>query len=132
MTTHAAYVHTDGRHCFTGANGDSVRYWSNPRQSGLDVCWYRHPENIDELTKIDMCQCGHTRASHGPRFECWGCTGGPCDAPGVTAKLNIYAETWRWNLRCERHGSLEVRGLIGDCEPSAVTLFRSEHAGHVR
>lgn len=75
-----------------------------------------------------MCQCGHTRESHGPDLLCFGCAGGlPCDAPGVTVKFTEYAETWRWNLRCKRHGTLEVRGPIDDWEPDAVTRFRLDH-----
>lgn len=77
-----------------------------------------------------MCQCRHTRESHDEWLRCFACAGPPCDAPGVTVKCREYAHTWTWNLRCERHGTLQVNGPIDDWEPDAVALFRREHAGH--
>lgn len=80
---------------------------------------------------VEMCQCGHSRASHpAPDFACWGCTGKPCDAPGVTVKMTEFTSTWRWDLRCGLHGTLRVGGPLDDWEPTAVTMFRREHAGH--
>lgn len=95
-----------------------------------EVWAFRHAAEDMLDPTAPMCQCGHTRASHGPALECWGCVGEPCDAPGVTVKLRLHSRTWQWNLRCSVHGSLHVNGPIEDWEPTAVSKFRREHAGH--
>lgn len=81
--------------------------------------------------RVEMCQCGHTREGHQADYTCFACAGDlPCDAPGVTVKMTEFAHTWRWDLRCARHGTLRVGGPLDNWEPDAVTRFRFEHAGH--